>query len=99
MCFTCSANVRTPLNSPLVGANEYLSSGMASAAGTKSCSAIPRSKLSASPGLLAGGGLGICPSANPEQQSTTKVPNSNFAFCMYFSPDLNYLRGKLLSYD
>src|SRR5207247_2652017 len=30
-CFTCSANVRTSLNSPLVGLKEYLSSGIASA--------------------------------------------------------------------
>src|ERR1035438_1633773 len=40
MCFTCCANVRTPLNSPWVGAKLYLSSGMASAAGTTSCSTL-----------------------------------------------------------
>src|SRR5215472_692362 len=42
MCFTCSAKVRTPLNSPLVGAKEYLSSGIASAAETKSFSISER---------------------------------------------------------
>src|ERR1700677_3941030 len=45
MCFTCSAKVRTPLNSPLVGAKEYLSSGIASAAETTSCSTTPYSML------------------------------------------------------
>ena len=30
-CFTCSPNVRTPLNSPCVGANPYCSAGIASA--------------------------------------------------------------------
>src|SRR5437867_3072903 len=30
-CFTCSANERTPLNSPALGTKSYLDSGMASA--------------------------------------------------------------------
>src|SRR5262245_57641275 len=41
MCFTCSAKVRTPLNSPFVGANEYFSSGIASAADMTCCSTRP----------------------------------------------------------
>src|SRR5579864_6428715 len=45
MCFTCSAKVRTPLKSPFVGAKEYLSSGIASAAETTSCSTIPNCML------------------------------------------------------
>src|SRR5580704_14602053 len=36
MCLTCCANVRTPLNSPWVGAKLNLSSGMASAPETTS---------------------------------------------------------------
>src|ERR1019366_1945281 len=39
-CLICCAKVRTPLNSPLLGAKSYLSSGMASAAGTSSLSMI-----------------------------------------------------------
>src|SRR6266404_2244908 len=35
-CFSCWAKVRTPLNSPLVGANPYLSSGIATASGSRS---------------------------------------------------------------
>src|ERR1700682_1439185 len=40
MCLTCRANVRTPLNSPLVGAKLYLAAGMSSARGTISRSAV-----------------------------------------------------------
>src|SRR5579864_3434414 len=40
MCLTCRAYVRTPLNSPLVGAKLYLSAGRASARGTISRSAV-----------------------------------------------------------
>jgi hypothetical protein len=39
-CLTWSANVRTPLNSPWVGAKLNLSSGIASAAGTNSFSSV-----------------------------------------------------------
>src|SRR5215469_13183593 len=39
-CFTCCANVCTPLNSPVEGAKEYLSSGMVSAKETKSLSTM-----------------------------------------------------------
>src|SRR5262249_36549898 len=70
------ANVRTPLNSPLVGANEYLSSGMASAAPTNSRSTMERMALTASPGVFAGGGEGIWLNARVEQQSKTKSPNN-----------------------
>ena len=40
-CLAICAKVRTPLNSPLVGANVYFSSGMASAAAETICSAPP----------------------------------------------------------
>src|SRR5581483_8956797 len=76
-CRTCSANVRTPLNSPLVGAKEYLSSGIASAAETNSRSTMLRAELTASPGVLAGGGPAICPHAM-EQPSATSTANSGF---------------------
>src|SRR5215472_10475386 len=44
-CFTCSANERTPLNSPWVGLNDHLSSGMASARPVKSFSMLFQIKL------------------------------------------------------
>src|SRR5208337_474759 len=56
MCLTCCAKVRTPLNSPCVGAKLNLSSGMASAADTTSFSVLvrERSKTMAKVGFWSG---------------------------------------------
>src|SRR5205823_4230322 len=88
---TCSAKVRTPLNSPLpLGAKENLSSGMASAAPVNSPSAMLRMALSASPGVFAGGGAAICPDANTEPQITSTTANPNFALRINNSPKSNF---------
>src|SRR5260370_40954609 len=93
----CGGKVGTPLKSPVVvGANEYLSSGIASAAPTNSPSAIVKTALTASPGVFAGGGAAICPSENPEQPSTNRIPNSNFSLRIV-SPEIEgYLAPRKL---
>src|SRR5271167_127449 len=62
MCLTSAPKVRTPLNSPWVGAKSYLSSGMAAAAGTTAFS-VPLSCLSSTEAKVGFGSGDDCGSA------------------------------------
>src|SRR5215472_10381831 len=80
-CFTCSAKVRTSLNSPCVGLKLHLSSGMASASEVKSFSTLFQMRLMESDTVL--GGSGLCwPFATVEPTSRMPAERRRFKFFM-----------------
>src|SRR5215469_6238561 len=80
-CFTCSAKVRTPLNSPCAGLKLHLSSGMASASDVKSCSTLFQIKLMESGTVF--GGSGRCwPMAMAEPTRKTLETKRRCSFFM-----------------
>src|SRR5262249_38908398 len=108
-CFTCSAKVRTPLNSlperlSPVGAKSYLSSGMASAAPTNSLSTVLTSR-SISP-LMVGGGGGVgeaagaaalaCAIAAADRKRTIAVHRIRACF-IRSSPSLQPLLDRMIA--
>src|ERR1035437_7603116 len=99
MCFTCCANVRTVLNSPWVGAKLNLSSGMASAAGTTSCSTLlsERSSTIAKLGFWSGlacmAACGFAATAVPIGASASnKIPIATCLFIEKASTEMLYVK-------
>src|ERR1700722_16092819 len=87
MCFTCCAKVRTPLNSPLVGAKEYLSSGMASAAGKNSPSAWLTARSMICETVWDSAGF-VCPSVKMGHAATSAQVRIHCIIFMSISFDL-----------
>src|SRR5262245_54249233 len=90
-CFTCSPNVRTPLNSPWVGLKFHLSSGMASANAMKSCEMSFQIKLMES-GIVLGSGGRCCARPDNEFPRIPKAMNANTRLCIH---SLRSLRGHI----
>ena len=86
-CFTCSANERTPLNSPWVGLKDHLSSGMASAIAVKSCSMLFQIKLIES-GMFFGSAGRCCAVPETGFISSPAAVNTIRRFFMAFSISL-----------
>src|SRR5277367_7127725 len=91
-CFTSCANVRTPAKLPFVGANEYLSSGMACAAPTNSRSTImswkSRTEVTVGGPCGAGGRPPPCcaePAVPASKLHSSKTPTPKHIF-MAFPP-------------
>src|SRR4029077_5546344 len=77
-CFTCCAKVRTPLNSPSVGANVYLVAGIASAAPMSFFSASETKKSTTPPELRRSAGLSACAFAPVALAITNAIANTQF---------------------